>query len=111
MLRRDGSPKSSGVLRGCSGIEDEPFGTGDTGYVEYDIGSGTLSIGNATPDWGPSAGGGSIGLEVENFDAAIARLKSSGCQFRLEPLETPVCHMAVVTDPDGNSVTVHRRKP
>lgn len=28
----------------------------------------------------------------------------------VEPMESPVCHMAVVSDPDGNSVTIHRRK-
>jgi predicted enzyme related to lactoylglutathione lyase len=47
---------------------------------------------------------------VDDFDKAIARLKASGCTFRLEPMETPVCRMAVVLDPDGNSVTIHRRK-
>ena len=86
------------------------FGKDDTGFVEYDIGLGTLGIGNGAPDWKPSAGGGSVALEVDDFDAAIARLKANGCAFRLEPLETPVCHMAVVSDPDGNSVMIHRRK-
>ncbi len=90
--------------------ESRFFGTGDAGFVEYDIGPGTLAIGNMAPDWKPSPGGGSVGLEVEDFEAAIARLRSSGCAFRLEPFETPVCHMAVVSDPDGNSITIHRRK-
>jgi predicted enzyme related to lactoylglutathione lyase len=86
------------------------FGKENTGFVEYDIGPGTLEIGNVVPDWKPSPGGGSIGLEVDDFDAAINRLRTSGCAFRLEPMDTPVCHMAVVSDPDGNSVTIHRRK-
>lgn len=90
--------------------ESQFFNWGDHGWVEYDIGAGTLCIGNGLTDWKPSAGGGSVGLEVEDFDAAIARLRSSGCPFVLEPLETPVCHMAVVSDPDGNSITIHRRK-
>lgn len=90
--------------------ESRFFGKENTGFVEYDIGPGTLAIGNGAPDWKPSAGGGSIALEVDDFDAAINRLKKCGCTFRLEPLETPVCHMAVVLDPDGNSVTIHRRK-
>lgn len=90
--------------------ESRFFGAGDTGFVEYDIGPGTLAIGNMAPDWKPSPGGGSVGLEVEDFDAAIARLRSSGCAFHLEPFATPVCHMAVVSDPDGNSITIHRRK-
>lgn len=86
------------------------FGTEDAGFVEYDIGSGTLAIGNGAPEWKPSPGGGSAGLEVEDFDGAIKQLKASGCRFHLEPMETPVCRMAVVADPDGNSVTIHRRK-
>ncbi len=90
--------------------ESRFFGTGDQGFVEYDIGTGTLSIGNGAPEWKPSPGGGSVGLEVDDFDGAIARLTSSGCAFVLEPFETPVCRMAVVSDPDGNSVMIHRRK-
>ncbi|MDF0642580.1 MAG: VOC family protein [Nitrospira sp.] len=89
--------------------ESRFFGNEDQGFVEYDIGSGTLAIGNTAPEWKPSAGGGSVGLEVDDFDAAIVRLKASGCPFVLEPFETPVCRMAVVSDPDGNSITIHRR--
>ena len=33
------------------------FGKENTGFVEYDIGPGTLAIGNVAPDWKPSAGG------------------------------------------------------
>jgi predicted enzyme related to lactoylglutathione lyase len=87
------------------------FGAEEQGFVEYDIGPGTLAITNySAPDWKPSSGGGSVGLEVEDFNGAIKQLKAHGCPFYLEPLETPVCHMAVVADPDGNSVTIHRRK-
>jgi predicted enzyme related to lactoylglutathione lyase len=87
------------------------FGENDTtGWVEYDIGSATLSIGNGAPDWKPSPDGGSVGLEVDDFGAAIQRLKSHGVKFRLEPMETPVCHIAVILDPDGNSLCIHKRK-
>ncbi len=86
------------------------FGTEDKGFIEYDIGPGTLAIGNLAPDWKPSAGGGSAGLEVNDFEAAMVHLKASGCAFRLDAIETAVCRMAVVSDPDGNSVTIHRRK-
>ncbi|ULA61914.1 MAG: Putative Lactoylglutathione lyase [Nitrospira sp.] len=90
--------------------ESRFFGEGDTGFVEYDLGSNTLGIGNSAPDWKPSSGGGSVGLEVDDFNAAIANLKERKCPFRLEPFETPVCHMAIVSDPDGNSIIIHRRK-
>jgi predicted enzyme related to lactoylglutathione lyase len=86
------------------------FGDDKTAWVEYDIGPNTLSIGNGAPDWKPSTQGAAAGLEVEDFAAAVAALKSSGTRFRLEPFETPVCHMAIVSDPDGNSLILHKRK-
>ena len=86
------------------------FGDETTAWVEYDIGPSTLSLGNGAPDWKPSPGGGSVGLEVDDFDAAVSQLKASGAPFRLDPIETPVCRMAVVSDPDGNSITIHKRK-
>jgi predicted enzyme related to lactoylglutathione lyase len=82
----------------------------DMGMVEYDIGAGTLAIGCGAPLFKPSKDGGAIALEVEDFDTAIAGLKENHCPFALEPHETPVCRMAVVTDPDGNFLMIHRRK-
>jgi predicted enzyme related to lactoylglutathione lyase len=86
------------------------FGDEKQGWVEYDIGPGTLAIGIGAPEWKPSRGGGCVALEVEDFDGAIHRLRESKCNFTLEPMETPVCHMAAISDPDGNSVMIHRRK-
>src|SRR5690242_8040369 len=80
------------------------FGDENQGWVEYDIGSGTLAITNFDGDWKPSADGGGTALEVENFDTAMTELKSAGIRFRTEPMETPVCHMAIIFDPDGNAV-------
>ena len=86
------------------------FGDENQAWIEYDIGAGTLSISNGAPDWKPNAGGGAAGLEVEDFALAVAELKAKGSAFLLEPIETPVCHMAVVSDPDGNSICIHKRK-
>jgi predicted enzyme related to lactoylglutathione lyase len=47
--------------------------------------------------------------EVVDFDAAISELKAKQIPFDLEPTETPVCWMAVIADPDGNKLTVHKR--
>ena len=79
-------------------------------WTEYVLGEGAFAIGRA-PGWNPSADGASIAFEVENFDAAIAALREKGIPFKLEPFETPVCHMAFVSDPDGSSVCIHKRKP
>lgn len=79
-------------------------------WVEYDIGAGTLAIGVAQ-GMNPSSDGCSVALEVEDFEGAIAELKAAQVEFNFGPIETPVCHMAFVKDPDGNSVGIHKRKP
>jgi catechol 2,3-dioxygenase-like lactoylglutathione lyase family enzyme len=80
-------------------------------WSEYDVGTGTLALCNF---WKPSSEpsmGPAMAFEVENFETAIAELKAKGVPFPMEPMETPVCHLCVVTDPDGNSLFIHKRKP
>ena len=78
-------------------------------WVEFDIGEGTLAIGIA-PGMDPSPDGCSVALEVDDFEGAIAELKEANVEFNFGPIETPVCHMAFVRDPDGNSIGIHKRK-
>ncbi len=40
----------------------------------------------------------------------VAQFKQYSIKFQIEPMETPVCHLAVIFDPDGNSITIHKRK-
>jgi predicted enzyme related to lactoylglutathione lyase len=53
----------------------------------------------------------SAALEVEDFEAAIAHLKEHDVKFRIEQLSTPICRMAMIFDPDGNSICIHKRNP
>jgi catechol 2,3-dioxygenase-like lactoylglutathione lyase family enzyme len=102
--------RSRRFYEGTLGLKQTSFfGDENAAWIEYDIGPGTLAIGNGAPQWKPSPGGGVAGLEVEDFDAAIARLKADGVSFQHEPADTPVCRMAVVFDPDGNSLIIHKR--
>ena len=95
---------------GCLGLTAARTGGDETsGWIEYDIGPGTLSIGNVAPEWKPSPGGGCAALEVDDFPSAMERLKAAGCPL-YGPMESPVCHMVIVSDPDGNSVAIHKRK-
>ena len=82
--------------------------TANPQWIEYGIGPHTLGIGSA-PGWNPSPDGCSVGLEVEDFDGAIAELRAAGVKFRMEPFPTPVCRMAMIFDPDGNTILIHRR--
>jgi predicted enzyme related to lactoylglutathione lyase len=77
-------------------------------WVEYELGPHTLALGCA-PAFSPSPDGCAVALEVENFDDAIAQLRSSGVKFRFEPFTSPVCRMAGIFDPDGNSLIIHKR--
>lgn len=79
-------------------------------WIEYDIGPGTLGIGRYE-GWKPTSDGCTVGLEVEDFDAAVASLQAAGTPVKMGPLETPVCHMIMVHDPDGNTLIIHKRKP
>ena len=79
-------------------------------WTEYDLGPSTLAIASGIEDWKPSPGGGSVALEVEDFEAAMRDIKAGGYGVVKGPFDTPVCFMAVVADPDGNSVTIHKRK-
>lgn len=80
-------------------------------WVEYEVGAHTLAISNMSEEWKPSSDGGGIALEVEDFDSAMSWLRQKGVNIYLQPMESPVCHMALITDPDGNSICVHKRKP
>ncbi|MEZ5276621.1 MAG: VOC family protein [Opitutaceae bacterium] len=96
-----------GVLGLTCSVEVDLGGEGR--WVDYDIGGGTLAIGCA-PGWKPSADGCSVALEVSDFDEAVAAIRAADTPIRMGPFETPVCHMIMVSDPDGNTVILHKRK-
>ena len=75
------------------------------GYMEYEIGPGVVAIGAGSEQLKTS-----VALEVDNFDQAINELKQAGTKFAIEPSDFPGCRMAAALDPDGNTVTIHRRK-
>ena len=86
------------------------FGGGDRVWIEYDLGTTSFAISNmAKENWKPSADGPIVAFEVVDFDAAIAELKAKKIPFEHEPMETPACWMAIIADPDGNKLTVHKR--
>lgn len=79
-------------------------------WTEYEVGTGIFALGCMPDQWKTSPDGASVAFEVEDFEEAAKKLKDSGCQFKIEPSEFPTCHMAVVKDPDGNHVLIHKRK-
>ena len=80
-------------------------------WIEYAVGDDTLAIANVSDSWTPSDQGTGAAFEMEDFDDAIRRLKDRHVRFAAEPFETPCCHMAVIQDPDGNKLMIHKLKP
>ncbi len=79
-------------------------------WTEYEVGTGIFALGCAPEQWKTSPDGASVAFEVEDFEEAAKNLKDAGAEFKIEPSEFPTCHMAVVKDPDGNHVLIHKRK-
>jgi len=78
-------------------------------WVEYDLGATTIRVG-CHPAWQPSSDVTTVAFEVDDIEAAIAKLKERGVTFDMEKTETPVCWMAQFRDPDGNKLVIHKRK-
>jgi predicted enzyme related to lactoylglutathione lyase len=80
-------------------------------WVEYSLGNNTLAIASVGPEWLPSDQGTGAALEVEDFEEAVNYLKNRKVPFTTDPFESPCCHMAVIGDPDGNNIVIHKLKP
>lgn len=61
------------------------------------------------PNWnwqGPAA----IALAVEDIHKAIEACRRRKVKILIEPVETRVCWMAFISDPEGNRICLHQRK-
>ena len=75
-------------------------------WIEYSIGKSTLAIG-CMEGWEPSAGGGSIALEVKGIEKFVSMLKDNKVHIALDTQIFPNCSMAIIRDIDGNSIILH----
>jgi predicted enzyme related to lactoylglutathione lyase len=69
-------------------------------WAEYETGNLTVAL---------SMYGGTVGLRVDEVDAARATLEDEGLQFSMDTFDSGVCNGAPFTDPDGNRLLLHRR--
>jgi predicted enzyme related to lactoylglutathione lyase len=77
-------------------------------WIEYEVDNVAFAISNA---WEPSGQSGpSVAFEVQNLAESVAHLKEAGVTFIEENIDTPVCSFALIADPDGNAITIHKRK-
>jgi predicted enzyme related to lactoylglutathione lyase len=79
-------------------------------FIEYEIGPHTLAIGKGAPNFKPGTSGATVALEVDDFDASIKELESNNVVFIMKPQDVGPCNMALIKDPDGNQIMIHKRK-
>jgi predicted enzyme related to lactoylglutathione lyase len=84
---------------------------GQESWIEYDIGPGCLALVVGGKEWPPSPDGTAAALEVDDLDAFVAKVTSSGAKILVPMQDFPPCRMFVAADPDGNRIMFHQRKP
>ena len=102
--------RSRAFYEGVLGLKPTHIACEDK-WIEYDIGSGTFAISSMDPEqWTPSSQGTSIAVEVDDLDDLLSLLQAHGANIALDAFDTPVCRMAIISDPDGNKIAIHKRK-
>lgn len=81
----------------------------DGTWVEYEVNGVALFIGDFE-GWNPTVSGPSIAFEVDDINQTIEALRAEKVQIFREVFETPGCWIAIIGDPDGNSIQIHKSK-
>lgn len=86
-------------------------GSVEHGWAEFDLpGGGCLALTTHSGSQPGAAGGGTIAFEVDDLDRLVEELQSKGVKMLSTNIESPVCHMAVCLDSEGNKVLLHELK-
>lgn len=79
--------------------------------TEFQAGNLTLAVMDPSAFGQPEARPNSapIALQVEDVEAARTELEAKGVTFKVEMMDSGVCHQAIFADPDGNPLILHHR--
>jgi predicted enzyme related to lactoylglutathione lyase len=99
--------RSEPFYREVLGLEVEtPWGGPGKRFPEFNVGTVTVSL-TQLPQLPMQ---GMLALAVDDCKGAVEELRGKGVKVVMETLETGVCFMAIVADPDGNQILLHQRK-
>ncbi len=80
-------------------------------WQEYDFGGTCFAISSMIAEYVKPGTQGSVAFEVSDLPALVKELRSKDAKFTDDELmDTPVCRMAFVKDPDGNTISLHQTK-
>jgi predicted enzyme related to lactoylglutathione lyase len=100
---------SAAFYRDTLGLPQSVF-VEDRNYSEYETGNLTLSVYNAEQmGLGHHVNPNPVALHVDDVAETRKRLEERGVSFHGETIDTGVCHMALFSDPEGNSLMLHHR--
>jgi catechol 2,3-dioxygenase-like lactoylglutathione lyase family enzyme len=101
--------KSVRFYRDTLGLDLE-WHDAELGWAEFAAPPTTLSLGEESPQVPTTPGsGGGLALAVDDVEAALEELVTADVEVLMDPVDTSVCDMAMVADPDGNPVILHHR--
>jgi predicted enzyme related to lactoylglutathione lyase len=78
-------------------------------WAEYELADGSALALFQGPHFEAATGGG-VGLRAPDLEDTFERLKAKGYARAEAVAETPVCHVGLVRDSEGNALVLHRRK-
>lgn len=81
-----------------------------SGEIDYDIAGARLSIVCGSQSYGEVKPGGMVALEVDSFNEVLMRIRAKQFKIISGPSETAEAHLAIVSDPDGNQIIIHKTK-
>ena len=100
---------ATGFYGGTLGLErSAEYGKIDG--CEFETGNLTLQVMHAEAigrEFNPSEH--PIALHVDDVQAARAELEAKGVEFLADTIDSGVCHMAIFSDPAGNTLMLHNR--
>jgi predicted enzyme related to lactoylglutathione lyase len=80
-------------------------------WQEYDFGGTTFAISSMIIEYVKPGTQGSVAFEVSDLKGYLKELQAKGVEdSKNEIMESPVCWMAFIKDPDGNTVSLHQVK-
>ena len=85
----------------------------DFKWAEFNAGNVTFAVNDPSSfdeNMKAQAGGSAVSFAVEDVAATMAELQAKGVTVTVPTQESPVCHFAMIQDPDGNAVWLHQRK-
>ena len=82
-------------------------------WAEFNAGNATFAVNDPSAfdeNAKAQSGGAAVAFAVEDVEETMRELQAKGVTVTIPANETPVCHFACISDPDGNTIWLHCRK-